>query len=113
MSTPPADGHTDLGVTHKFCVGPKSGRELRDLSNMGEVFLLALAIADADARRITLLSIEESRAIAELAAKAGAVMVHAIALVAASDAGEPKHAMRQHLDALCKATRTLTRKDVA
>ncbi len=106
MSTPPNTGTTDLGATGKIFADAPKGRALRDLSDMGEVFLLAYEIAEGDARRASLLSIAEVRAVADFAATAGIVMSTAIALVEASDAGD-QAAARGRLEALCTVTRSL------
>jgi hypothetical protein len=74
------------------------------------VFLLATEIAEGSSRRATLLSIEETRAIANLAAGAGVILHLAIELVAASDSGADQRLVGAHLEALCNATRALTTK---
>lgn len=66
MSTPPSDFATGLGATRKVCP-VRTGRLQRDLDDAGEVFLLAHEIATGDARRASLLSLDEIRAIARLA----------------------------------------------
>jgi mannose/fructose-specific phosphotransferase system component IIA len=111
MSTPPNTGATELGETRKLFGGKFAGnRAMRDLTDTGQVFLLATEIAGGSARRVTMLSLDEMRAIANLAAGAGVVLHLAVELVAASDRGADMREMRARLEAICKATRALTTK---
>lgn len=110
MSTPPATDGTELGITKKIFERRSGGRAMRDLTNTGEVFGLAAEIADSNSRRATLLSLDEVRAIARLAAGAGVILHLAIELVHASDSNADPRLVRAHLEALCKATRALTTK---
>jgi hypothetical protein len=111
MSTPPNTGATDLGITRKLFERRSGGRPMRDLTNTGEVFALAAEIADGNTRRLSLLSIEETRAIAQLAAAGGVLLHCAIELVHASDTAAEPRLVRAHLEALCKATRALITKE--
>lgn len=112
MSVPPQTGATELGTTAKIFDRRFSGRPMRDLTNTGDVFRLAAAIAESeDARLVTGLSVDEIRAIAQLAAGAGVILHCAIELVDASDRNLPKQEIRRRLNALCEATRELTVKE--
>lgn len=111
MSTPPNTGATDLGITKKLFERRAGGRPMRDLTNTGEVFALAAEIADGSTRKLSLLSIEETRAIAQLAAAGGVILHCALELVHASDSGAEPRLIRAHLEALCKATRALTTRE--
>jgi hypothetical protein len=110
MSTPPSIASTSLGETRKIFAGQVTGRRLRDLEDTGEVFMLAAEIAEGNARRASLLSLDEARAIARLAAAASVILHLAIELVAASDKPEPAAEIAARLEALCNATRALTAK---
>jgi hypothetical protein len=110
MSKPPSTGATELGETRKIFAGTATGRAMRDLDNTGEVFLLATEIADGNSRRASLLSIHESRAIASFAAGAGVILHLAIELVDASDRNAAPKEIRARLQALCAATRAITKK---
>jgi hypothetical protein len=111
MSTPPSNGSTDLGETRKIFAGVVTGRRLRDLSNTGEVFLLASEIAEGNSRRASMLSMDETRAIARLATGASIILHHAILLVAASDAPASADEIKARLEELCAATRAITEKE--
>jgi hypothetical protein len=111
MSTPPSVSATSLGETKKILAGQVTGRKLRNLDDVGEVFLLATEIAEGNARRAGLLSIAESRAIAEFAAGAGVILHLALELVDASDRAAPAAEVKARLAALCTATRALTNKE--
>lgn len=113
MSTPANPDTTDLGVTGKIFHAPPQGRLVRNLDDAGEIYLLALEIAAGSARRASLLSIEEMRAIAIFAANAAEVLGQAIALVESSDACAPQEELRDRLHSLCTVTRQLTRKENA
>jgi hypothetical protein len=110
VSTPADTSATSLGTTKKIFEVRAGGRVLRDLANAGEVFVLATEIADSDARRATMLSLDEIRAIAALAASAGVILHSALMLLDASDRGDANET-RERLTALCNATRALTIKE--
>lgn len=111
MSTPPSTGATELGTTKKIFERRHSGRPMRDLANTGDVFELATEIADGTARRVSLVSVDEMRAIANLAAGAGIILHLVVELVHASDSGAGADRVRAQLEALCNATRALTTKE--
>jgi hypothetical protein len=108
MSTPPSSASTDLGETKKIFAGVMTGRRMRDLTDTGQVFLLAAEIAESNARRASLLSMDEVRAIAGLAAGASVVLHEALLLVEASDSDASAADIKSRLEALCNATRALT-----
>ena len=110
MSTPPITDATELGVTAKIFNRTVSGRPMRDLTDMGEVWKLADEIADGGMRRVSLLSVDEQRAIASLAAQSAFVLHYAILLVEASDSGMPKAEIKTRLEALCTSARSLLKK---
>lgn len=85
--------------------GVVSGRKMRDLNNIHQVMILASEIADGDTRRASLVSIDEIRAVARLAAYS-AIVVHAAAmLLQASDDDLPKEHIAEIMKLLAECTR--------
>jgi hypothetical protein len=82
---------------------------MRDLDSIFDVWTLARDVADGNARRAMMLSVAETRAIAQLASGAAEIVNLACLVVEASDARAPKAELKRRLEALCNATRTITR----
>ncbi|MGH6887960.1 MAG: hypothetical protein ACREHF_01985 [Rhizomicrobium sp.] len=113
MSNIANPGATGLGITTKIFHERSGGRRIRNLADTGEVFALAAGVAAGNTRRATMLSLDECRAIAQLAAGAGVILHLAIELVAASDDGAAPEDVRARLEALCNATRALVEREPA
>lgn len=85
--------------------GNLSGRKMRNLNNIHEVMVLACEIADGDTRRASLVSIDEIRAVAMLAAHASLVVHAAAVLLDASDNDLPKEHLAELMKLLAQAVR--------
>ena len=107
MSTPRNPSATEIGrgqeeklFHHRAADCPR-----RDVGDIGETMLLAVEIAEGDARRASLVSLDELRALATLAACASVVAGAAAALFAGSDAGAAPAELKQRMRDLAEATR--------
>jgi hypothetical protein len=107
MSVPSNPQATEIGKgqAEKFFHHRVSGRYVRDLDDVRQVMMLAAEIADGDARRASLVSLDELRAIARLAALASIVVGEACAMFGASDAGAPAAGMKEALRDLAAVAR--------
>ncbi len=84
---------------------PPAPREGRDCNSICDMFVLAAEIAAGDARRATLVSVAETRAIAKLCAHACLVVNAAALLLQASDQGAPKETLAEFMRLLADAAR--------
>lgn len=103
MSTPHDTEATDTHPPAKIFGHRRADLPERDLSNPGEVYLLAHEATTASNRLLMRISLTELRAIASFAVWAGAVAVRFIEALEMSDANAPPE---QLVSALKKAAET-------
>ncbi len=85
--------------------GLPASRRRRDCNSIHDMFLLAAEIASGDARRATLVSVDETRALAKLCLHACLVVNAASLLLQASDQGASKETLAEFMGLLADATR--------
>lgn len=110
MSTPNA-ATTDIGPERtKLFAGPRTQVPSRDLTDIRQIHALAREVAGGEARRATMVSMEELRALAGFAADAGDALFCAMEMFAASDFNDKVVVMRK-LQKLAALSRPFFRSD--